>query len=70
MITTAFILSERSDFHMIDNLLTTFHIFARLMLTSHLVDVMLLPWHENWSTNFRGWPLRLKHKYSVLLAFT
>ena len=44
-----FILSDRLDFHMIDNL---FHTFARLKL-SLSVDEMLQPRCVKWSTNFR-----------------
>ena len=47
-----FILSERLDFHMIDNL------FVRCMLTSLSVDEILLQTYVRWSTNFRGLPLK------------
>ena len=46
------------------------------MLTSLSVDKMLLQRYVNWSTNFRGFPLRremaafcFKHINSVLFAF-
>ena len=72
-----FILLYRLDFHMIDSLSVAVHAFAKHMLMSFSVDVMLLPRYMNWSTNFRDLPLRvvmppfcLKHMYSVLLAFT
>ena len=38
-----FILSDRSDFHMIDNLWIAVHIFFRCMLTSLSVDEIFLP---------------------------
>ena len=72
-----FILSERSDFHMIDNLPIQFHAVVSRMLTSLSVDEMLLLRYVNRSSNFRGLLLRveiapfcLKHIYSVLFAFT
>ena len=39
----AFILSDRSDFHVIDNLLIAIHVFTRHILMSLSVDEMLLP---------------------------
>ena len=45
-----FILSDRSDFHMINNLSIAVHTFARHILMS--VDEMLLPRYVNFSTNF------------------
>ena len=72
-----FILSDRSDFHMINNLLIAVHTFTRQMLTSHSVDEILLPRCVNLSTNFIGLPLKmemitscLKHMNSVLFVFT
>ena len=69
-----FILSNWSNFHITDNLSIVFHAFTSHMLTSLSVDEILLPRYENWSTNFRGLPLRvemapscLKYKYSVLV---
>ena len=44
---SCFILSERSDFHMVSNL--SMHI-----LTSFCVDEILLPEYMKWFTNFRG----------------
>ena len=59
-----------------DNLPIAFHTFIRRMLISLSVDKILLPRYQNWSTNFRGLPLRvklclycLKHIHSVLFAF-
>ena len=67
-----FILWDKSDFPMIDNLSIAFHIFDRFMLTSLSVDEMLLPRYVNLSTDFSGLPLRvekapfcLKHMCSV-----
>ena len=54
-----FILSERSDFHIIDCLSIAFYAFAWPMLTSLAVDEKLLPRYVNWSTNFRGLPLKV-----------
>ena len=71
-----FIFSEKSDFHMIDNLSIALQDFALCMLTSFSVDEILLPRYMNCSTNFRGLPLKgialscLKHMDPVLLAFT
>ena len=62
-----FILLDRSDFHMIDN----------LSIAVLSVDETLLPRYVNLSTNFSDPPFRviistpwLKHMYSVLSAFT
>ena len=38
-----FILSNRSDFHMINNQLILFNVFAKHILTSLSLDEMLLP---------------------------
>ena len=72
-----FVSSDRSDFHVIDNLSIAFKAFARNMLISLSVNEMLLPRYVNWSTNFRGLLLRvemapccLKHMNSGLFAFT
>ena len=46
------------DFHMINSLLIAFYAVAKYMLTSLSVDEMLLPKYMNWSTNFRGLPLK------------
>ena len=65
-----FVLSDRSNFHMTDNLLMAFHAFA---LTSLSVEEILLPRYVNLSNNFRGLPLRLDMSYlktqTVLFAF-
>ena len=55
-----FILSDRSDFHPIDILLIAFHAFASCVLTSLSVDEILLSDNMNWSTNFRGLPIRVE----------
>ena len=73
----SFVLSERSDFHMIDNLSIAVHAFVWCILTSLSVNEILLPRYVNWSTSFRGFPLKveiasscLKHINSVLFTFT
>ena len=72
-----FIVSVRSDFHMIDSLSVAVHAFARCISTSLTVDEILLPRYMNLSTNSRGPPFNvemvrslLKQIYSVLFAFT
>ena len=73
-----FILSDRSDFHMINNLSIAAHAFSSRIL-SFSVDETLLPRYVNLFTNFREPPFSvkispfffcLKHMYSVLSAFT
>ena len=54
---SCFILSDRSDFHMIDDLLIVVHAFTRHMLTS--IDQILLSRYVNLS-NFSGQPFRMK----------
>ena len=49
-----FILSERSDFHRIDNLLISDHAFSIHMLILLSIDEILLPRYVKWSTKFRG----------------
>ena len=49
-----FILSEKLDFHMVDNLLITVHAFPTHILTSLSVDEILLPRYVKGSINFRG----------------
>ena len=73
---SCFLFSDRSGFHIIDNLSIAVHIFARHILSSLLVDEILLPMYVNLSTNFRGLPLcvemdtsGLKHMYSILFVF-
>ena len=55
-----FILSERSDFHLIDDLSITFRAFAMRMLTSLSLDERLLPRYVKWSTNFKGLPHKME----------
>ena len=54
-----FIISDRSDFYMIDNLPITILAFVRRMLTSLSVDEILLARYANWWTNSRSLPLRV-----------
>ena len=57
-----FILSDRSDFHEIDNLFITSHAFVRRgMLTSFSKDAIFLPRYVNWSTSFRDLSLQLEN---------
>ena len=72
-----FILSERSDFLMVDNLSIALHALPKYMLTSLSVDEILLPKYINWSTNFRRLtfndetvPSWLKHINWILSVFT
>ena len=72
-----FILLERSDFYMIDNLPIAVYAFARWMVKSLSVDEMLLQKYVNWSTDFRSLPLKvkmapscLKHMNCVLFVIT
>ena len=72
-----FILSDRSDFHMTDNLSIPVHAFASHILMLFSVDETLLLRQMNLFTIFREspfsvemWPLLLQHMYSVLSAFT
>ena len=65
-----FILSDRSDLHMIDNQPNAVHAFTRWILTTLSGDETLLPRYVNLSTNSRGPPFklemapsRLKHLY-------
>ena len=69
-------LSDRSDFHMTDNLSIAIHAFATSVLVSFLVHKTLLPWCVKLSTSFRETPfimeilpLWLKCMFSVLSAF-
>ena len=48
-----FILSARSDFHMINNLSIAIHAFPMYILTLLSVDEILLPRYVNWSINFK-----------------
>ena len=63
---TCFILSDKTDFHISDDLLVTVHTFTRHMLTSLSVDEMLLSRYFNLSTNFRSLPLKLDMALSCL----
>ena len=45
--------SDRSDFHMTDNLLIAVHVFASRMLMSFSVDRTLLPMEVKLTTDFR-----------------
>ena len=54
-----FILRERSDFHLVNNLFIAVHFFPMHMLTSLFVDEILLLRYMNWSTNSRGLPFNV-----------
>ena len=60
------ILSDRSDFYMIDNLSIALRAFASRLLMSFSVDETLLPRFLNLSTNFRELPNRVEIKTHVL----
>ena len=51
---------QRSDFRMIDNPSIVVHALYRRMLTSLSVDEILLLSNLNWSTNFKGFLLKVK----------
>ena len=68
---SCFILTDRLNFHMINNLSVVVHTFRRDILSSISVDEILLPSYVNWSIKFRRLSLRLqvalfclKHMYS------
>ena len=72
-----FILSDRSDFHMINSLSIAVHAFARHALMALSVDETLLLRYMNLFTNFRELPSKmemsptwLKYMYSISLALT
>ena len=72
-----FILLDRFDFHMINNLSIAVYAFARRILMTLSVDETQLHRYVNLTTNFKELPFRmkmslfcLKHIYSVLSAFT
>ena len=72
-----FILSDRCDFHMIDNLSKAVPVFTRRILIPFSVDETLLPMYVYLSTYFREllfrvklYPFLLKYMYSVLSVFT
>ena len=55
-----FILSVRSDFHIIDSLLIAVHAFVSLVSMSFSVDSTLLPTYVNLSTSLSGVPSRVE----------
>ena len=61
-----FILSERLNFHIRNNLSIVVHAFYECMLISLLVDGILLPRYTKWSTNFEGLSLNVKMQQSCL----
>ena len=72
-----FILLDRSDFHMNDNLLIAVHAFPSRILMPFSVDETLLPRYMNLATDFREPPFSMelsyfwvKHMFSVFSAFT
>ena len=70
------ILSKKSDFHKMDNLLIAVNAFDMRILRLLSIDEIWLLRNVNWSTNLRELPLNvevgpycLKHINSVLFAF-
>ena len=61
-----FILSALIDFSIIDKLSIAVHAFVKWMLISLSVDEIFLPIYMNWSTNYRGWPLKVETSPSCL----
>ena len=57
---SSFLLSDRSDFHMIDSLLIAVQAFARCILTSLSVDETLLLRYVNLSPNFAVLLIRME----------
>ena len=57
---SCYTLSDKSDFHLIDNLSISVSTFIWHVLTLLSIDEMLLPRYANWSANFRGLPLKVK----------
>ena len=57
---TLYLLSERSDFHMINGKSKAVYAFASSILTSHSVDETLLPEYMNLSSNFRSSSLKVE----------
>ena len=55
-----FILSDKFEFQMIDNLSIALHDFASHILMSFSVDKMQLPWYVNLSTSFREPPFSVE----------
>ena len=71
-----FILLERSDFHMINNLSIVIYNFPVHILSLLSVDEILILRYVNWSISLRGLPFNvemvpccLKHMNSVLSEF-
>ena len=67
-----FILSVRSDFHIVDSLLIAVHTFVNLVSMSFSVDSTLLPRYVNLSTSLRGVPSRVEMSpfgYSTYIPF-
>ena len=60
------ILSERSNFHLVDNLSAA--VYALPMFTSRSVDDILLLKHTKWSTNFRVLPFN-KASYTIIYIY-
>ena len=56
----SFVLSVRSDFHIIDSLLIAVHAFVNLVSMSLSVDETLFPREVNLSTSLRGVPSRVE----------
>ena len=74
---SGFVLSEWSQFHMVDNLSIMVHILLKCVMTSHGVDAILLQRYMNWFTYFRGLPFnevmepyRLIYMNSIFSEFT
>ena len=61
-----FILSEKSDFYMINNLSVVVYTFTRCRLILLSVDDILLLKYVNWSTNSRCLPLKVEMTPSCL----
>ena len=60
-----FILLDRPDLYMINNLLIAVLAFARKILTSLSVDEMMLLIYKNCSTGFKGQPLKVKMVFLI-----
>ena len=56
----SFILSNKSDCHMVDNLLIAVHAYTSCILMSLSIDEMLLLRYVNLSTDFRESPFRME----------
>ena len=63
-----FILSVRSDFHIVDSLLIAVHAFVNLVSMSFSVDSTLLPRYVNLSTSLRGVPFRVEMSPVLVIA--